>query len=59
MRVARLPHARRAASDGSVGGVAFVLLTGARGAAADNAIGDAGAAAIAEALTVNNDGHDG
>ena len=33
--------------------VAFVLHTGARGAATDNAIGDAGAAAIAEALKVN------
>ena len=41
------------ARGGSVGGVAVVLLTGARGAAADNSIGDAGAAAIAEALKVN------
>ena len=36
-----------------MGGVAFVLLTGARGAAAGNSIGAAGAAAIAEALKVN------
>ena len=54
MRVAWLSHARRAALGGSVGAVAFVLLTSARGAAADNEIGDAGAAAIAEALKVNN-----
>ena len=33
--------------------VAVVLLTGARGAAAGNEIGAAGAAAIAEALKVN------
>ena len=44
----------RAARVGSVGCVAFVLLTGARDAAAGNLIGDAGAAAIAEALKVNS-----
>ena len=38
---------------GSVGGVAFMLLTGARGAAPVNSIGESGAAVIAEALTVN------
>ena len=48
-----MAHAKRAARGGSMGGVAFVQLTGARGAAADNSIGDAGAAAIADALNVN------
>ena len=38
---------------GSVGWVTVVLLTGTRGAAAGNSIGDARAAAIAEALKVN------
>ena len=53
MRVVRLARARRAARGGTVGAVTFVLLPGARGAAAGNLIGDAGAAAIAEALKVN------
>ena len=35
------------------GWVAFVLLTSARGAAAGNSIGDAGASAVAVALMVN------
>ena len=45
--------ARRAACGGILGGVSFLLLTGARGLAADNAIRVAGAATIAEALKVN------
>ena len=52
VRVVPLAHARRAARVGSVGGVAFVLLTSAPLAAADGDISDAGAAAIIEALTV-------